>query len=241
MRPSSVADLRLRITITMATSTSSPITAATIPSLLRNDGGNANNWLTVLLVGTKSNRDGIGASLKLTSEGFVQVEQAKGGMSYMSASDPRIHFGLGKRAKIASLEITWPSGQVDRLTNVPIDQIIAVKEGAGNCPAPRFPKNPSRNEFSPPPFSRLVSDGSWQHVARCPDHATVGVEPQPFSSVDSGCLSEVSGAVRRRCPRSRTEHPQRLGRGRQSDTSSKPREAESLSSTMTTTAGSTFI
>jgi hypothetical protein len=112
------------------------------PSLLRNDGGNANNWLSVQLVGTKSNRDGIGASLKLTSEGFVQVEQAKGGMSYMSASDPRIHFGLGKRAKIASLEITWPSGQVDRLTNVPINQIITVKEGAGLIPR-QFPRIPS--------------------------------------------------------------------------------------------------
>jgi hypothetical protein len=109
------------------------------PSLLRNEGGNENNWLTVQLVGTKSNRDGIGASLKLTSEGFVQVEQAKGGMSYMSANDPRIHFGLGKRAKIASLEITWPSGQVDRLTNVPINQIITVKEGAGLIPR-QFPK-----------------------------------------------------------------------------------------------------
>jgi hypothetical protein len=112
------------------------------PSLLRNDGGNANNWLSVQLVGTKSNRDGIGASLKLTSDGFVQVEQAKGGMSYMSASDPRIHFGLGKRAKIASLEITWPSGQIDRLTNVPTNQIITVKEGAGLIPR-QFPKIPS--------------------------------------------------------------------------------------------------
>jgi hypothetical protein len=112
------------------------------PSLLRNDGGNANNWLTVQLVGTKSNRDGIGASLKLTSEGFVEVEQAKGGMSYMSASDPRIHFGLGKRGKIASLEIKWSSGQVDRLTNVPINQIITVKEGAGIVPR-QFPKIPS--------------------------------------------------------------------------------------------------
>jgi len=109
------------------------------PSLLRNDGGNANHWLSVLLIGTKSNRDGIGASLKLTSEGFVHVEQAKGGTSYMSASDPRIHFGLGKRTKIESLEITWPSGQVDRLTNVPVDQIIAVKEGAGMVPR-AFPK-----------------------------------------------------------------------------------------------------
>jgi hypothetical protein len=112
------------------------------PSLLRNDGGNANHWLSVQLIGTKSNRDGIGASLKLTSAGFVQLEQAKGGMSYMSASDPRIHFGLGKRMKIEALEIIWPSGQVDRLTNVPIDQIIAIKEGAGIVPHP-FPKIPS--------------------------------------------------------------------------------------------------
>ena len=109
------------------------------PFLMRNDGGSANHWLTVLLIGTKSNRDGTGASLKLTSEGFVHVEQAKGGGSYMSASDPRIHFGLGKRKRIESLEITWPSGQIDRLTDVPIDQIIAVKEGAGIVPR-SFPK-----------------------------------------------------------------------------------------------------
>jgi len=90
------------------------------------------------LIGTRSNRDSIGASLKLTCEGFVQVEQAKGGMSYMSASDPRIQFGLGKRTKIDSLEITWRSGQVDRRTNIPIDQIIAAKEGTGIVPH-RFP------------------------------------------------------------------------------------------------------
>ena len=113
------------------------------PELLRNDGGNANHWLEVLLIGTKSNRDGIGTRLKLTSEGFVEVQQAEGGTSYMSASDPRIHFGLGKRGKIESLVITWPSGQVDKLANVPIDQIIAVKEGAGIVPHP-FPKVPRR-------------------------------------------------------------------------------------------------
>ena len=63
----------------------------------------------------------------------------------MSASDPRIQFGLGKRTKIDSLEIVWTSGQIDRLTNVPIDRIIAVKEGAGIIPHP-FPRiaSPSR-------------------------------------------------------------------------------------------------
>jgi hypothetical protein len=109
------------------------------PELLRNDGGNANHWLEVQLIGTRSNRDGIGAVLKLTSEGFVHVEQAEGGGSYMSASDPRIHFGLGARTKADLLEITWPSGQVDRLTNVPINQVITAKEGAGIVPR-RFPE-----------------------------------------------------------------------------------------------------
>jgi hypothetical protein len=109
------------------------------PELLRNDGATGNHWLEVLLIGTKSNRDGIGAVLKLSSSGMVQVDQAKGGTSYMSASDPRIHFGLGKKTKIDSLIITWPSGQVDKLTNVPVDTVIAVKEGTGIVPHP-FPK-----------------------------------------------------------------------------------------------------
>ncbi len=113
------------------------------PELLRNNGGNVNHWLEVLLIGTKSNRDGTGAQLKLTSEGFAQVKQAEGGTSYMSASDPRIHFGLGKRAKIESLVITWPSGLVEKLANLPVDTIIAVKEGTGIVRHP-FPKVPAQ-------------------------------------------------------------------------------------------------
>jgi hypothetical protein len=113
------------------------------PQLLRNDGGNANNWLEVMLVGTKSNRDGVGAALKLVSEGFTQYQQRKGGMSYMSAHDPRVHFGLGQRKSIDLLEITWPSGIVDKLTTVPINQIITVKEGTGIIPR-SFPRVPEK-------------------------------------------------------------------------------------------------
>jgi hypothetical protein len=87
--------------------------------------------------------DGTGAVLKLTSEGVTQVEQAKGGMGYMSANDLRIHFGLGERKTITSLEITWLSGTVDKLTNVPINQVITVKEGAGIVPG-NFPKVPGK-------------------------------------------------------------------------------------------------
>ncbi|HEX3660456.1 MAG TPA: CRTAC1 family protein [Acidobacteriaceae bacterium] len=109
------------------------------PELMRNEGGTGNHWLEVLLIGTRSNRDGIGSVLKLTAGDLVRVDQAKGGTSYMSASDPRIHFGLGRHTKIDSLVIEWPSGQSDKLTNLPVDTIIAVKEGVGIVPHP-FPK-----------------------------------------------------------------------------------------------------
>jgi hypothetical protein len=111
--------------------------------LFRNQGSAANksrnHWLAVHLVGTKSNRDGLGAKLKLTAGGFVSFDQAKGGMSYCSAQDPRIYFGLGARTKVDSLEITWPSGIVDKIPNPAVDQIITVHEGHGLTPY-RFPK-----------------------------------------------------------------------------------------------------
>jgi hypothetical protein len=118
------------------------------PMLLRNDqshdgGANSNHFLEVLLMGTKSNRDGLGASLKITAGDWTHVEQAKGGMSYMSANDPRIVFGLGKHTKIDRLEITWPSGQIDRFKDLPLDKIIAIKEGTGIVPH-AFPKVPSK-------------------------------------------------------------------------------------------------
>src|SRR6185312_11133768 len=64
------------------------------PQLLRNDGGNTNHWLEVLLIGTRSNRDGVGARLKVTAGDLVQYDERKGGMSYQSAQDPRLQFGL---------------------------------------------------------------------------------------------------------------------------------------------------
>lgn len=109
------------------------------PQLLRNDGGNANHWVKIFLIGTKSNRDGVGARLTLTAEDFAQVRQAVGGSSYMGASDPRIHFGLGGRKTIDSLEIKWPSGAVEKHPRLPIDQIIAIKEGEGVVPR-KFPR-----------------------------------------------------------------------------------------------------
>jgi enediyne biosynthesis protein E4 len=112
------------------------------PQLLRNDGGNSNHWLEILLIGVKSNRDGVGARIKVSSGGLVQFDQKKGGMSYQSAQDPRLHFGLGRHAQIDSVEIIWPSGMVTRLSNLKSDQCIAVKEGVGLIDRPFPPLKP---------------------------------------------------------------------------------------------------
>ncbi len=101
------------------------------PQLLRNDGGNANHWLEILLIGTRSNRDAVGARLKVTAGKLVLYEQRKGGMSYQSAQDPRLHFGLGKYSTVDAVEILWPSGATTRVTNIMSDQIIAIEEGKG--------------------------------------------------------------------------------------------------------------
>jgi len=101
------------------------------PQLLRNDGGNAKHWLQILLIGTTSNRDAVGARVKVTAGDLVLVEQKKGGMSYQSAQDPRLHFGLGAHDQIDEVEIRWPSGAVTKLEKVKSNQIIVVKEGTG--------------------------------------------------------------------------------------------------------------
>lgn len=105
------------------------------PQLLRNDGGNHGNWLQVRLVGTRSNRDGVGARVTLTSEGLVQVAERTGGGSYQSAHDPRLHFGLGDRRRVESVEVLWPSGLSDRIDEVEPNRVVVVREretlGAG--------------------------------------------------------------------------------------------------------------
>ena len=113
-----------------------------VPQLLRNDGHIANHWLEILLIGTKSNRDGVGSRVKLSAGDLVLYDQRKGGMSYQSAQDPRLHFGLGQHTKVDSIEIVWPSGDVTKLRNINADQIIAIKEATGivERPFPRIQK-----------------------------------------------------------------------------------------------------
>jgi len=99
------------------------------PSLLRNDYAGDNAWLRVRLEGTASNRQGIGATVVLRAGGAAQARAVLSQTSYYSHDDVRLHFGLGEREQADEIEVRWPSGRVDRLTDVPGRREITVREG----------------------------------------------------------------------------------------------------------------
>ncbi len=99
--------------------------------VFRNDGGNRNRWLRVKTVGTKSNRDGLGAIVRVTSAGGKQWAMVRSGSSYCSQSDVAPTFGLGQDKVVQTLEVDWPSGTKQRFTNVPTNQVVTVDEGKG--------------------------------------------------------------------------------------------------------------
>jgi len=96
--------------------------------VLRNETATTNHWLTLKLVGHKSNRDAIGAEVQLKSGAGVQLATVSTGGSYLSSSDKRVHFGLGAESRVATIEIRWPSGIQQTLHDVAADQILQVDE-----------------------------------------------------------------------------------------------------------------
>src|SRR5215211_7207703 len=114
------------------------------PQLLRNDGGSANNSILIKLVGVKSNRSGIGARVTVVSGDLTQTDQARSGDSYISQSDLRLHFGLEKRTKVDSIQVRWPSGTVDKISNLGVNRIITIKEGQGKVDEKEFNKQPQK-------------------------------------------------------------------------------------------------
>ena len=95
---------------------------------LRNDKGSKNHWIEIKLVGTTSNRDGIGARIKIKSSGKVQTTQKKSASGYLSQNDPRIHFGLGESDVVEEIEVVWPSGKVQTLQNIKAGQVLEIIE-----------------------------------------------------------------------------------------------------------------
>ncbi|MGA2097230.1 MAG: CRTAC1 family protein [Candidatus Acidiferrum sp.] len=107
------------------------------PSLLRNDISGNNHWLKIKLIGTKSNRSAIGARVLARYGKKIQAQEVLSQSSFYSASDPRLHFGLGAETS-ADLEIRWPSGLHERVKAVKANQIVVIKEGSG-APAGNAP------------------------------------------------------------------------------------------------------
>jgi hypothetical protein len=109
------------------------------PALLRNDGGNRNNWLGLQLIATKSNPAAVGAVISWQAAGLKRSRLKTSGGSYLASHDPREILGLGSAAKIDSVEIRWPSGKVDKLANLSVNRYVRVVEGEGvvNAPGPK--------------------------------------------------------------------------------------------------------
>jgi hypothetical protein len=106
-----------------------------VPSLLRNDGGNKQNWIKIKLVGTKCNRTAIGARARVVTGNHSQIDEVRSGSSVMSQSDLRLHFGLGKAQTIDVIEVKWPTTQkIERFTQVKANQILTIREGSGIVP-----------------------------------------------------------------------------------------------------------
>ena len=101
------------------------------PSLLLNTSKNTNHRVLFKLVGTKSNRAAIGARVSIHAAGVTQFDEVRGGGSYLSQNDLRLHFGLGTANKIDSVEVRWPSGKLERLKDVSADNIYTIIEGQG--------------------------------------------------------------------------------------------------------------
>ena len=124
------------------------------PMVLRNHGIEGRHWVSFELAGTKSNRLGIGAKLKISAGGITQTEEIHSGGSYLSQNDLRVHFGLGKASLIDAVEIRWPSGAIDNVKNLAADQHYSVLEGKGIVPPEQIRPEPVAGKLQPPQLRR---------------------------------------------------------------------------------------
>jgi len=116
------------------------------PMILRNHGGKDNHWIGFELAGTKSNRLGLNAKVKAVAGDLVQLDEVRSGGSYLSQNDLRIHFGLGSHERLDRVEVLWPSGKNETISNLAADRFYAVKEGEGVVPHERIrPSAPLRH------------------------------------------------------------------------------------------------
>ena len=103
------------------------------PTILRNDSPSEGHWLQVRLKGVKTNRDGIGAHVKVAAGDLTLIDEVHSGRGYQSHYGMRLHFGLGNRDKIDRIEVSWIGGGTDILKDVAVDQLLTITEGTGQA------------------------------------------------------------------------------------------------------------
>jgi hypothetical protein len=99
--------------------------------LLRNEGGRDNHAVLLRLVGARSNRNAIGARVRLTAGKTTQLREVKAGSSYLGQPDLRLHFGLGRTQAIDRIEVRWPAGATEVVENLAVNQMVTIVEGKG--------------------------------------------------------------------------------------------------------------
>ncbi|HMJ21488.1 MAG TPA: CRTAC1 family protein [Terriglobales bacterium] len=108
------------------------------PSVLRNDGGNRNNWIMIKCVGTRSNRSAIGTRVKVTSGGHSQIDEVMSASGYYSQNDLRLHFGLGRATQADVVDLSWPSGLKESFRNLPANHLFVLQETKGILDTRKF-------------------------------------------------------------------------------------------------------
>jgi hypothetical protein len=106
------------------------------PDLFHLVGTSAHHWITLKLRGTRSNRDAIGARVRCVSGGVTEWQEVRGGGSYLSQNDFRVHFGLGTAARVERVDVRWPNGLEETWENLPVDSFHVLKEGGGRVQEP---------------------------------------------------------------------------------------------------------
>ena len=98
------------------------------PTILRNDSPRGHHWIQIRLKGTKTNRDGVGARVKVVAGNLTQIAEVHSGRGYQSHYGTRLHFGLGKRDRIDRIEVRWIGGGVDVFKNIRVDRLVTLSE-----------------------------------------------------------------------------------------------------------------
>jgi len=120
------------------------------PSLWRNQGGSGNHFINIKLVGTRSNRDAIGARVRIELGGVSLIQEVEGGGSYLSQSDLRVHFGLGAEREVPAVQVSWPSGAHQEFHNLAADEFYLIEEGRYEVTLQSFAGRANKNGAESP-------------------------------------------------------------------------------------------